>query len=747
MAWREESTRPLRVMDSFVPKKSYARFAQKTNGTDETGGRKRPNAGQQTDDESSVKRARTIEDQDNAHIQHLPKKGYSQMPGKGYVAHVPKKGYAHIPKKGYHRVENDAAPSFPQKGYQHLQNDVNPPTMPKKGYHHFQNDGVPSNAPKKGYHHFLNEPAASLLPKKGYGGKGYPRASEKEDESATQDKEIPEDKNDDIEYDQEDEGADDDSSSEEDSDSESSSEEDDDDDEEEDEHYTDGFGDDLMGDAEDRKKLMAMTEVEREAILMDRRYRREAMLDYMKLRRELKEKKKSSKKGKEKKTRKLKKVGNRRRLDDSSEEEREKDDGDSDYVDEASSRGEMSTQGVVGQSSNWGESVLSRSPEYKAEIKLTPEDLNPVRIPRNLVMRWFDEPFFEDAMTGSYVRYCLGTNRRTQKTTYRVCKVTGMGPKYKRFYKLGNKITTDRTLLLEVGGVVKACKLDMISNSRFTDREVECWMKLQRDALVDLPTKEELSALKNRIHDTVYNHQYTEQQVADLITQRQKRHRRINNFGAELIDIEEALAIIKDKEAESLTGQNMNVNMEELQEEREKLEARLEKLREMEEKHNMKRTNKFATKINQRNRKYNTEQARKTSRLQEKIAEKVQKDEYDPFKRRETTVETLWLTKPDDETTKKKKATSPIEQESKTTRSAQSEVVYSRVVASEMGEDIMRKHDFDDTELALSDKSKKSKKKKKKKKTKSDDVGASSGKKKKAISLSEWRKRRMAKTS
>ena len=54
------------------------------------------------------------------------------------------------------------------------------------------------------------------------------------------------------------------------------------------------------------------------------------------------------------------------------------------------------------------------------------EDYAKVSIPRRRLIRWCNEPYFEDAIKNFYVRIGIGRDNITQKACYRLCKIDGI---------------------------------------------------------------------------------------------------------------------------------------------------------------------------------------------------------------------------------------------------------------------------------------------------------------------------------
>ena len=431
------------------------------------------------------------------------------------------------------------------------------------------------------------------------------------------------------------------SSSDDDDDDYDDDDDDDDDDIDDKEGYGDGFGDDLMGDMDDRKRLYTMTEVEREAILEERRMKREAFMENKRLRRELAKAEAEKKKKKSKTRGRLKKVGR----DDSDEDSDDVDD-DDDFA--------LSDDDDEGFVSDTGKESSTFQEVEEDVVPLTTEDVNRLRFTRKKIGRFLDEPYLEKIATGAFVRYCLGMNKKTNQRTYRMCTIRGLGKPYKRVYRL-NGLQTDKTFVLEQGGTSRPCKLDMISDHRITQKELDFWLRQEDDLGNKVPTREELMKRYKNIVDTVEGHVYTDQEVNEMVRLRKERNKnKITNYGIEILQIQEELQLALEKR-DGGGGEDQ----EDLDEKIENLKQRLKYLEEEEKERRSKRTDNVISNmhtINQKNIKYNTARAREIARkrLNEEKRTMGTVKKHDPFKRRETVVQNLWLSKPKKKERKKK---------------------------------------------------------------------------------------------
>ena len=67
-----------------------------------------------------------------------------------------------------------------------------------------------------------------------------------------------------------------------------------------------------------------------------------------------------------------------------------------------------------------------QSQRRAADIEADVEDYSRVAIPRRKLIRWCNEPFFEDAVKHFYVRLGIGRDMKTQKACYRLCRIVGV---------------------------------------------------------------------------------------------------------------------------------------------------------------------------------------------------------------------------------------------------------------------------------------------------------------------------------
>jgi RNA polymerase-associated protein RTF1 len=92
--------------------------------------------------------------------------------------------------------------------------------------------------------------------------------------------------------------------------------------------------------------------------------------------------------------------------------------------------------------------------------------INKLRLPRKLLEKWVEEPFFDTAVVGCFVRLGVGKAPGLRcEPQYKVCEIIGVG-EYKHSYALG-EFQTKKALLLRIGRNTRLWRMNVISNHRF----------------------------------------------------------------------------------------------------------------------------------------------------------------------------------------------------------------------------------------------------------------------------------------
>mmetsp|Transcript_3528 Transcript_3528/g.10395 ORF Transcript_3528/g.10395 Transcript_3528/m.10395 type:complete len:473 (-) Transcript_3528:195-1613(-) len=124
------------------------------------------------------------------------------------------------------------------------------------------------------------------------------------------------------------------------------------------------------------------------------------------------------------------------------------------------------------------------------------EVISKLRLPRSLLEKWVEEPFFEKAVVGCFVRLGVGMAPGTSEPQYKVCEIASVG-KYKHAYSFGEFETT-KALMLRIGRNQRLWRMNVISNHR--------WLSLMRSERLPIPSALEIDQRKARMRKAVFGH-------------------------------------------------------------------------------------------------------------------------------------------------------------------------------------------------------------------------------------------------
>lgn len=203
-----------------------------------------------------------------------------------------------------------------------------------------------------------------------------------------------------------------------------------------------------------------------------------------------------------------------------------------------------------------------RAPAVEAEL----EDYMKVTLPRRRLARWCNEPFFDQAVIGCFVRLFIGESEDGKKC-YRLCEIIGVDelPTEYNFPVPSNKkekpvrshiprvlslllrppvsnisfstsiyqISTTKYLKLRFGKNEKVFPMYLVSDSRPTDEDVKKYASTQKSSRKDVLGKKEASKMRKKQDELVNNYTYTEADIEKNISARKKRGKGISNLGSE----------------------------------------------------------------------------------------------------------------------------------------------------------------------------------------------------------------------
>ena len=430
---------------------------------------------------------------------------------------------------------------------------------------------------------------------------------------------------------------------------------DDSDDDDDQSDSDDGYGSDLMGDANDRAALAAMNELERETIMLERaeaRKKRESRKRIMALAKskelEMARKKTGGRavsSGKRDELEALEKIAEAKRrkergkrvfgdLTDSDEEE--------EYYDEEEDLEEE--RGAVPRPSKKPTSTRRRrgvdvdeEAEYLAsDLPASREDVESITLKRHQLEAWVNEPYFESAITNCCVRVGIGLNKQNENV-YRLVEIAGVADgKYKQYslkkYEyLAGKPPTSKWLILRWGKSEKTFRLSEVSNSSVSDAEWAAWVAHCRASECRPVYKKDVDACLANLKEA-QNYRYTADDVTKILAQKREKLGARHNLMFEKEQIKAAIAHAE-AEADFEQVSELRARLDELDREiKAKLQARLGA------------TQDALANINRRNEIQNSEKLSK--RASEQVARLkagiMNTGESDPFSRRPTRLTTYW---------------------------------------------------------------------------------------------------------
>jgi RNA polymerase-associated protein RTF1 len=306
----------------------------------------------------------------------------------------------------------------------------------------------------------------------------------------------------------------------------------------------DGFDEDFYGDADDREKLEAMNEMEREVILAERRENRERAVERAAMRRRLNQEKKAKKREEaasavprqqSSRTQKLqrgksaskqqsaiedlKKRRAQARKDSEDEDESEPDvddsasddDIDSDADSEEEDRRRRRQQYSDDDSDDGGMDRDGEEEEEKPQTPIELEDFKMIVVGRHSLEKMVHEPYMEAALTGMFVRVSVGQHEQTGTVTYRLCEIIGVVDGTKR-YTLG-RTKTVRRLNLKYGSSEKVFCMDVVSSKPPENEEFLRWQKQMRKDDEYILSKENCFERGKRYREAK-TQAYTEQMIS-----------------------------------------------------------------------------------------------------------------------------------------------------------------------------------------------------------------------------------------
>ncbi|KAK9809057.1 hypothetical protein WJX72_008658 [[Myrmecia] bisecta] len=454
------------------------------------------------------------------------------------------------------------------------------------------------------------------------------------------------------------------------------------------EAFDDGYGSDLMGDAADRQRLMAMNELEREMILADRaeardrerERRRNAKLiqarqtepeqlppDQMRSSTRSKKPdtaKKSAmaelvaaKQARDRKTRTAqKKQKGRRARDDEdawSEEESFSESEDEEDVavpppppsDEADEEAAARSSDEDDRQRSRFEADADRFQDEEEEFEeATFDEVRTIQVKRYKLEKWVNEPYFERTMPGCMVRVAVPVSGAHGQSSYVLAEVREVVHREPGQYRdLGRAAVspypfgeggarTHKWLVVRRGYNERTMPMSLVSNSNVMEEEFEQWckqcMREKRRQLTRIDVDKVKQALK-----TAESYVYTAEDVARMLNEKRAKGAGPRNVAAEKANLQR----LRDYAQEN----NNEEELERIEQQLAELEVRIGEERNASRRGGMSDVNKRNARVNFQNALNNISARAET--------EKVSASGIDLFSRRKTRSSIYWRTKKDAE--------------------------------------------------------------------------------------------------
>ncbi|KAI8351459.1 hypothetical protein EDC96DRAFT_518670 [Choanephora cucurbitarum] len=267
-------------------------------------------------------------------------------------------------------------------------------------------------------------------------------------------------------------------------------------DDDEDMEDVDEYGPDLYKDEEDRKRLQALPEVERERILAERSEERQRNLERLEVRKLLKDGRREDATRRSTRAKgsgtanALSELTRRREEKNKSRSKRHRRDTPSP---ERKRRRRYDQSDYEYSGEEYGESEEEEEEAEKKAKKRTPDldEMQSVMISRNMIEKWIFAPFFENTVIGCYVRLYIGPDPQKKTPVYRLCQIIDVVPWHKT-YKVTENTWSNKALKVKHGKAEKDFPMDIVSNQPITQHEYSRFLTTLESDRVRAPTIDQI---------------------------------------------------------------------------------------------------------------------------------------------------------------------------------------------------------------------------------------------------------------
>ncbi|KAI8141694.1 hypothetical protein BJV82DRAFT_618719 [Fennellomyces sp. T-0311] len=286
-----------------------------------------------------------------------------------------------------------------------------------------------------------------------------------------------------------------------------------------DEDGIDEYGPDLYKDEEDRRRLQALPEVERERILSERSEERQRNLERLEVRKLLNDGRREdstrrSTRAKGSRTSgALSELARRREEKNRSRSTRHR-------------RSPSPTERRKKQRTSYSDESAAEYSEDENDdmdegrVKRTPtlDEIQATVLSRHRIEKWLYAPYFEDVAIGSYVRIFIGQDDQ-KKQVYRLCQVIDVVPHHKK-YAISNDVWSNQALKIKHGSAERAFTMDIVSNQPVTQQEYSRLISTCEAEHVSLPDLEHVKAKAQDFADA-RSYVLNDKEVSQMIQKKQ----------------------------------------------------------------------------------------------------------------------------------------------------------------------------------------------------------------------------------
>jgi hypothetical protein len=173
-------------------------------------------------------------------------------------------------------------------------------------------------------------------------------------------------------------------------------------------------------------------------------------------------------------------------------------------------------------------------PEPKRDTALTLEDIERIRLRRDVLMKWVNHLYFDKDVKGAFVRYSIGPNKSGQ-LIYIICEIEDV-VEDTDYYRIdqSSQVKTNKYLVLRHGKTKKKLKLDGVSNTPFTPEEFSSYLtRLAKDGFK--PVTLDQVDTKAREIAAAENYKYTAEEFEEIIQKQLDENLRRGTVGTDYL--------------------------------------------------------------------------------------------------------------------------------------------------------------------------------------------------------------------